>query len=96
MAANTSWGLVWKGSALCFAHGGALIAFSESVLVSMELSHLSWEEFHLLLCVFWPSFPTEGYVALSSGQHGDGGWAKSLCPCPALKDQQGEVCVQRS
>lgn len=56
----------------------------------MELSHLSWEEFHLLLCVFWQSFTTESYVALSFGQHGDGGWAKPLCPCPALKDQQGK------
>lgn len=56
MAVNTSWGLVWKGSVLCFAHGGALIAFSESVLASMELSRLSWEEFHLLLCVFGQVF----------------------------------------
>lgn len=52
MAVNTFWHPVWKESSLCFAHRGSLIAFSESVLVFMELRCLSsWEELHLL-CVF--------------------------------------------
>lgn len=44
IAEGTFWDPVWKGSALCFACGGCLIALSELVLAFTELSCLSsWE-----------------------------------------------------
>lgn len=94
MADNTSWGLVGKGSALCFAHGGALIAFSESVLDFIELSHLPWEDLPLL-CGFGQVFLRRVVLSCLLASMGMV-VGQNLCPCPALRNQQAEVCVQRS